>query len=156
MQRLQAYKYAFMPTGEQQRQMRRFAGSCRFVFNKALALQKAHYEAGGKFISYMAMAKHLTEWRNSTETPWLKGAPVHPLQHALKDLDRAHQIFSPGERASHASGARGTVRAFAIRMPKCPARLPAQDHDHDQPKPRDPASAKQEPTVATMCEVPYA
>ncbi len=93
MQRLQAYKYAFMPNGEQQRQMRRFAGSCRFVFNKALALQKAHYEAGGKFISCMAMAKHLTEWRNSTETPWLKGAPVHPLQHALKDLDRAYQNF---------------------------------------------------------------
>ncbi|MFA7581181.1 MAG: helix-turn-helix domain-containing protein, partial [Castellaniella sp.] len=23
-----------MPTGEQQRNMRRFAGSCRFVFNK--------------------------------------------------------------------------------------------------------------------------
>jgi putative transposase len=38
----------------------------------------------------MAMAKHLTEWRNSTETPWLKGAPAHPLQHALKDLDRAY------------------------------------------------------------------
>jgi putative transposase len=82
-----------MPNGEQQRPMRRFAGPCRFVFSKALALQKAHYEAGGKFISYMAMAKHLTERRNSTETPWLKGAPVHPLQHVLKDLDRAYQNF---------------------------------------------------------------
>ncbi|HCF3019240.1 TPA: cytosine methyltransferase, partial [Pseudomonas aeruginosa] len=25
--------------------------------------------------------------------PWLKVAPVHPLQHALKDLDRAYQNF---------------------------------------------------------------
>ncbi|MDR3158496.1 MAG: helix-turn-helix domain-containing protein, partial [Zoogloeaceae bacterium] len=39
MQRLQAYKYELMPNGEQQRQMRRFAGSCRIVFNEALALQ---------------------------------------------------------------------------------------------------------------------
>ena len=48
MQRLQAFKYELMPTGEQQRDMRRFAGSCRFVFNKALALQKERYEQGEK------------------------------------------------------------------------------------------------------------
>jgi len=49
MQRLQAFKYELMPTGEQQRDMRRFAGSCRFVYNKALALQKENHEAGNKF-----------------------------------------------------------------------------------------------------------
>ncbi|MDM9653271.1 helix-turn-helix domain-containing protein, partial [Pseudomonas wenzhouensis] len=52
MQRLQAFKYELMPTGEQQRLMHRFAGSCRFVFNQALALQQANREAGGKFIGY--------------------------------------------------------------------------------------------------------
>jgi putative transposase len=93
MKRLQAFKYELMPNGKQQRFMRRFAGARRFVFNKALALQKAHYEAGGKFIGYVAMAKLLTGWRNGVETPWLKDAPVHPLQHALKDLDRAYQNF---------------------------------------------------------------
>ena len=46
MQRLQAFKYELMPSGEQQRQMRRFSGACRFVYNKALALQKARYEQG--------------------------------------------------------------------------------------------------------------
>lgn len=50
MKRLQAYKYELKPNGEQQRAMRRFAGSCRFVFNKALAMQKANHEAGEKFI----------------------------------------------------------------------------------------------------------
>ncbi|SFU80686.1 putative transposase [Nitrosomonas eutropha] len=77
-----------MNFGQQQRHMRRFAGSCRFVFNKALALQKANHKAGGKFIGYVAMAKELTTWRNGREIPWLKDAPVHPLQHALKDLDQ--------------------------------------------------------------------
>lgn len=93
MQRLQAYKYELMPTGEQQRDMRRFAGACRFVFNKALALQQVNHEAGGKFIGYVAMARQLTAWRNSTETAWLKTAPVHPLQHALKDLEKAYKNF---------------------------------------------------------------
>ena len=93
MQRLQAFKFELMPNGEQARDMRRFAGACRFVFNKALALQKANYEAGGKFIGYVAMAKCLTEWRNGIQTPWLKDAPVHPLQHVLKDLERAYKNF---------------------------------------------------------------
>ncbi|KPM58066.1 helix-turn-helix domain-containing protein [Pseudomonas monteilii] len=45
MLQLQAFKHLLMPTGEQQRQMRRFAGSCRFVFNQALALQQANRDA---------------------------------------------------------------------------------------------------------------
>jgi putative transposase len=48
VRRIQAYKYELMPSGEQQHDMRRFAGSCRFVFNKALALQTANHAAGNK------------------------------------------------------------------------------------------------------------
>jgi putative transposase len=93
MQRLQAFKFALMPNGAQVRDMRRFGGACRFVYNKALALQKENHEAGHKFIGYVAMAKHLTAWRNGLETPWLKEAPCHPLQHALKDLEKAYKNF---------------------------------------------------------------
>ena len=56
MQRLQAFQYELMPDSETQRLMRRFAGSCRFVYNKALALQKDNHEAGEKFIGYVAEA----------------------------------------------------------------------------------------------------
>ena len=93
MRRLQAFKFELMPTGEQERDMRRFAGACRFVFNKALALQKANYEAGGKFIGYTNLCKVLTQWRDGAEVPWLKDAPVHPLQQTLKDLERAYKNF---------------------------------------------------------------
>jgi putative transposase len=93
MQRLQAFKFELKPNGEQERNLRRFAGSCRFVFNKALALQKTNHEAGEKFIGYVAMAKHLTAWRNGAETGWLSDAPIHPLQHALKDMERAFKNF---------------------------------------------------------------
>jgi transposase len=40
MKRLQAFKYELQPNGEQACAMRCFTGSCRFVFNKALALHK--------------------------------------------------------------------------------------------------------------------
>jgi putative transposase len=93
MKRLQAYKYELQPNGEQQRNMRRFAGSCRFVFNQALAMQKALYEQGEKKLGYAGLCKSLTVWRNSDETSWLADAPVHPLQQTLKDLERAYTNF---------------------------------------------------------------
>ncbi len=93
MKRLQAYKYELKPNGEQQRDMRRFAGSCRFVFNKALAMQKALYEQGEKRLGYAGLCKALTAWRNAQDTAWLAEAPVHPLQQTLKDLERAYTHF---------------------------------------------------------------
>lgn len=93
MKRLQAFKYELRPNGEQARSMRRFAGSCRFVFNKALAMQKAIYESGEKKLGYAGLCKTLTEWRNSADTAWLADAPVHPLQQTLKDLERAYTNF---------------------------------------------------------------
>ncbi len=47
--------------------MRRFAGACRFVFNRALALQNENHEAGNKYIPYGKMASWLVEWKNATE-----------------------------------------------------------------------------------------
>jgi putative transposase len=93
MKRQQAYKFELRPTGEQQRQMRRFAGSCRFVYNKALAMQQALYESGEKKLGFAGLCKALTGWRNSPETAWLADAPVHPLQQTLKDLERAYANF---------------------------------------------------------------
>ena len=73
--------------------MRRFAGSCRFVFNHALALQQERYAQGEKKLGYAGLCKQLTAWRNRPETAWLADAPVHPLQQALKDLERAYSNF---------------------------------------------------------------
>ncbi|MEZ2742452.1 RNA-guided endonuclease InsQ/TnpB family protein [Paenalcaligenes hominis] len=93
MQRLQAYKYELKPNGAQRRAMRRFAGACRFVFNRALALQKARYAEGKKKLSYAGLCKHLTEWRKSSETPWLSETHSQALQQALKDVERAYKNF---------------------------------------------------------------
>ena len=71
--------------------MRRFAGSCRFVFNRALALQTANHKAGNKFIRYVEMANLLPTWKSEFE--WLKDSPSQTLQHALKNLNRAFTNF---------------------------------------------------------------
>ncbi|STF57124.1 outer membrane usher protein FimD [Escherichia coli] len=41
--------------------MRRFAGACRFVFNRALARQNENHEVGNKYIPYGKMASWLVE-----------------------------------------------------------------------------------------------
>jgi len=92
-QRLQACKFVLLPNGEQARNMRRFSGSCRFVFNRALALQQARFAAGDKKLGYAALCKCRTAWRNSPETARLAASPVHPLQQTLKDLERADTNF---------------------------------------------------------------
>ena len=93
MERIKAFKFELRPNGEQQRLMRRFAGSCRFVFNKALALQKERYEQGEKKLSYAGLCKALTEWKTQAETLWLKETHSQPLQQTLKDLERAYANF---------------------------------------------------------------
>src|SRR5882757_3540857 len=93
VKRWQAFKFELRPNGAQRRQMRCFAGSCRFVYNKGLALQNARFDAGEKKLSYGELCKLLTQWRSNVETSWLKDAPIHPLQQALKDLERAYANF---------------------------------------------------------------
>jgi putative transposase len=118
MQRLQAFKYELMANGAQDRSMRQFAGACRFVFNKALALQQANHASGEKFVNYVAMAKKLTEWRNGAQTPWLKDAPVHPLQHALKDLERAYKNFFAKRASFPRFKKKGSGESFRYPDPK--------------------------------------
>lgn len=93
MQRLQAFKFELMPNGDQARAMRRCAGSCRFVFNKALVLQKERHAQGEKALGYSALCKTLTEWKADPALLWLGDTPSQALQQNLKDLDRAYANF---------------------------------------------------------------
>ncbi|MDY9199650.1 transposase, partial [Escherichia coli] len=112
MKRLQAFKFQLRQDGQQERQMRRFAGACRFVFNRALALQNENHEAGNKYIPYAKMASWLVEWKNATETQWLKDAPAQPLQQSLKDLERAYKNFFQKRAAFPRFKKRGQNDAF--------------------------------------------
>ena len=87
--RLQAYRFELKPTEKQQHQMSSFAGSARFVFNRALALQKEFFELSGAHISYADLCAVLVDWKQSKETDWLNEAPSQALQQSLKNLDAA-------------------------------------------------------------------
>ncbi|SXF89760.1 Gifsy-1 prophage GlpA [Klebsiella variicola] len=92
--------------------MRRFAGACRFVFNRALALQNENHEAGNKYIPYTKMTSWLIEWKSIPDTQWLKDAPSQPLQQSLKDLERGYKNFFQKRAAFPRFKKRGQNDAF--------------------------------------------
>lgn len=89
--RLQAYKFELITKPHQERQMRCFAGSSRFVYNKALSFQKEFYEKTGKRLSYARITSLLPTWKK--ELDWLSLAPSQALQQSLKNLDNAYKNF---------------------------------------------------------------
>lgn len=93
MERLQAYKFQLRPKVGQASLLRRFAGSCRFLWNKALALEKESYEENGKRLGYNALAGQLTQWKKDEATAFLSESHSQILQQTLKDLDRAYKNF---------------------------------------------------------------
>ena len=114
MQRHLAFKFDLRkPTGGQQRGMRRFGGSCRFVYNRALSIQEDNYAKGGKYISYASLCKQLTEWRHSEKTPWLAESPIHTLQQSLLNLDRAYANYFEDLKKLK----RGEIRPEDVRQP---------------------------------------
>lgn len=75
--------------------MSQFAGCCRFVVNKVLALNDERY-LFNRFglnvprISYNDAAGMLKLWKQSDETPWLKACDSQVLQQALMQLERGY------------------------------------------------------------------
>ena len=55
MRKMQAFIFELLPDREQELDMRKISGACRFVFNKALGIQKENHEAVNKFIGYVSI-----------------------------------------------------------------------------------------------------
>ena len=117
MKRQQAFRFELMPDGAQKRLMVRFAGCCRFAYNRALELQEARRSRGEKRLGYAALCREITKWRNAEATDWLAEAPVHPLQQAMKDLGRAYQHFFAGRACFPRFRKRGQHERFRYPDP---------------------------------------
>ena len=86
---IKAFKFRLDPNREAAATMARMAGCARFVWNKALALQKDRLDRKESLLSYVQVAKELTKWRHAEETTFLSEMHVHTQQQKLRDLDRA-------------------------------------------------------------------
>ena len=70
-----AYKFELMPTREQKRIFAQAAGWRRFVWNKAIELQKRCLEQEVPFLKYTELAGRLVLWKKEDDMLWLLEAP---------------------------------------------------------------------------------
>lgn len=130
------YRFRLYPTREQEQQICKNFGCCRYVYNHFLRQRQESYRETGKSPSRYEQDKSLTELKK--EFLWLKEADSTSLQASLQDLDRAYQNFfrrvkhgeKPGypqfkskhnSRQSYKSKCVGTnIKVFdkAIQLPK--------------------------------------
>jgi putative transposase len=88
-----AHVYRLYPTDEQAQKLAQWVGAVRFTYNLALEQRRDWYRPGRQF-SFASQCREVTLLR--AEVDWLRDAPVHPLQQAIKDLDHAYRNWWAG------------------------------------------------------------
>jgi putative transposase len=116
MKVLRATVYRLYPTSEQAAQMVRIAGACRFVYNLALEQRRAWWRPGRRF-SFAQQCRELTALRR--EVDWLRDCPVHALQNALRDVERAYQNWWGGWASVPQFCRKGERDSFRESDPAC-------------------------------------
>ena len=86
-----AYKYRRRPTAEQRVLLGKIAGHNRFVWNKAVALNKERYAKGEKRLSGYDLSNLLPGWKKEPDLAFLKEGPAQSYQQTLNDLERAYK-----------------------------------------------------------------
>lgn len=88
-----AYKFRIYPTREQETVLRKTIGSCRFVYNWALAQRREAWVQEKKSVNYAKTCKSLTELKETPEREWLNEVSSVCLQQSLRRLDVAFVNF---------------------------------------------------------------
>lgn len=110
----QARLYRLYPTPDQAAALGRWVGAVRFIYNLALEQRRDWYRPGRRF-NFASQCREVTALR--AEADWLRDAPVHPLQQAIKDLDRAYQNWWAGRALAPTPRKRGMNDAMRFSDP---------------------------------------
>lgn len=86
-----SYKFRIYPNKDQEQQIQRTFGCCRFVYNYYLAMRRDAWNERQEALNYYSCAKDLTHLKK--ELIWLKDADATALQSSVRDLDFAFQNF---------------------------------------------------------------
>jgi len=99
MQIRKGYKYRLKTNRGATAQFVRFAGACRFVWNKILSINEHRYFSGVPRLSYAQACELVAWWKQSEDYGWLSHVHSQVLQQCLKDLDRAYAHCFAGRTA---------------------------------------------------------
>ena len=106
-----AYKYRLKEWKELLKLLAQTAGCCRWVWNRALNLQKQLLDNGLNILTYAELCKEIAKWKQEPEFFFLNNVPSQPLQQTLKNLDRAIREAS-GESQSYSGQSFASWRRY--------------------------------------------
>lgn len=89
---LKSFKYRLYPNKEQQVQIQKTFGCCRFVYNQTLAYRKELYETEKKSMSKFDCNSYCTQVLKK-KYEWLKEVDKFALNNAIFNMDSAYQKF---------------------------------------------------------------
>ena len=89
---LRAYKYRIYPNKEQETQIAKTFGCCRFVYNQTLVYRKERYEKEKKSVSKTDCNNYCNR-ELKKEYEWLKEVDKFALTNAIYNMDSAYQKF---------------------------------------------------------------
>ncbi|MFE7271238.1 RNA-guided endonuclease InsQ/TnpB family protein [Streptomyces sp. NPDC057623] len=93
------YNERIYPTGRQQRDLARFFGCARVIYNDGLRERRAAWRNGEPYISDVSLQKMvITAAKKTPEREWLKEAPSVALVQSLADLHAAYRNFFASKR----------------------------------------------------------
>ena len=115
---LKAYKYRIYPNKEQEVQIAKTFGCCRFVYNQTLSYRKERYEKEKKAVSKTDCNNYCNR-ELKKEYEWLKEVDKFALTNAIYNMDSAYQKFFRGaQRPVDADSARTGAERRHVGYPK--------------------------------------
>jgi len=84
-----AFKYRLNTHTDTEQLLSQYAGNCRWLWNKTLALNLHYLENKQPILWYQEMDWFTKLWKKSEEYGFLKRSPAQTLQQTLKQLERA-------------------------------------------------------------------
>ena len=89
---LKSYKYRLCPNKQQEEQIQKTFGCCRFVYNKTLAYRKEKYEKDKESMNKISCNNYVNQVLKK-EYEWLKEVDKFALDNAIINMDSAYQKF---------------------------------------------------------------
>ena len=89
---LKGYKYRLYPNKEQEVQLQKTFGCCRFVYNQTLAYRKEKYDKEKESMNKTSCNKYCNQVLKK-EYEWLKEVDKFALTNAIYNMDSAYQKF---------------------------------------------------------------
>lgn len=89
---LKAYKYRIYPNKQQEEQIQKTFGCCRFVYNQTLAYRKDRYEQSKKSMNKTSCNNYVNQVLKK-EYEWLREVDKFALTNSVYHMDDAYQKF---------------------------------------------------------------